>query len=36
MYKVTPKSYTFENGKMTFADSTDDKDDVFIMHTSKR
>ena len=35
MYKVTPKSYTFENGKMTFADSTDDKDDVFIMHTKQ-
>ena len=33
MYKVTPKSYTLENGKMTFADSTDDKDEVFIMHT---
>ena len=28
MYKVTPKSYTFENGKMTFTDSADDKDDV--------
>lgn len=35
MYKVTPKSYTLENGKMTFADSTDDKDDVFIMHTKQ-
>lgn len=35
MYKVTPKSYTFEDGKMTFADSTDDKDDVFIMHTKQ-
>ena len=35
MYKVTPKSYTFENGKMTFPDSTDDKDDVFIMHTKQ-
>lgn len=35
MYKVTPKSYTFENGKMTFEDSTDDKDDVFIMHTKQ-
>lgn len=35
MYKVTPKSYTFENGKMTFTDSADDKDDVFIMHTKQ-
>ena len=35
MYKVTPKAYTFENGKLTFADSTDDKDDVFIMHTKQ-
>lgn len=35
MYKVTPKSYTFKDGKMTFTDSTDDKDDVFIMHTKQ-
>ena len=35
MYRVTPKSYTFENGVMTFTDSTDDKDDVFIMHTKQ-
>jgi alpha-L-fucosidase 2 len=35
MYKVAPKSYTYENGKITFADSTDDKDDVFIMHTKQ-
>lgn len=35
MYKVTPKSYTFADGKMTFADSTEDKDDVFIMHTKQ-
>lgn len=35
MYKVTPKSYTFADGKITFADSTDDKDDVFIMHTKQ-
>ncbi len=35
MYKVTPKSYTFADGKMTFTDSTDDKDDVFIMHTKQ-
>lgn len=35
MYKVTPKSYKFENGEMTFTDSTDDKDDVFIMHTKQ-
>lgn len=35
MYKVTPKSYTFEDGKITFTDSADDKDDVFIMHTKQ-
>lgn len=35
MYKVTPKSYMFKDGKMTFTDSTDDKDDVFIMHTKQ-
>lgn len=35
MYKVTPKSYKFENGNMTFTDSADDKDDVFIMHTKQ-
>lgn len=35
MYKVTPKSYTFADGRITFADSTDDKDDVFIMHTKQ-
>ncbi len=35
MYKVTPKSYKFENGKMTFTDSADNKDDVFIMHTKQ-
>lgn len=34
-YKVTPKSYKFENGTMTFENSTDDKDDVFIMHTKQ-
>jgi len=35
MYKVTPKSYKFDNGTMTFTDSTDEKDDVFIMHTKQ-
>jgi alpha-L-fucosidase 2 len=35
MYQVTPKSYRFENGKMTFTDSSDDRDDVFIMHTKQ-
>lgn len=35
MYNVTPKSYTFENGVMTFTDSDEDKDDVFIMHTKQ-
>ncbi len=35
MYKVTPKSYTFADGKMTFTDSVADKDDVFIMHTKQ-
>lgn len=35
MYGVTPKSYTFENDEMTFTDSSDDKDDVFIMHTKQ-
>ncbi len=34
-YKVIPKSYKFENGTMTFTDSADDKDDVFIMHTKQ-
>lgn len=37
MYKVTPKSYTFDSSAktITFKDSTDDKDDVFIMHTKQ-
>lgn len=35
MYKVTPKSYKYENGKITFADSAEDRDDVFIMHTKQ-
>ncbi|MDO5396498.1 MAG: glycoside hydrolase family 95 protein [bacterium] len=35
MYKVTPKSYKFEDGKMTFTDSADEADDVFIMHTKQ-
>ena len=35
MYAVTPKAYTFENGTMTFTNSTDDADDVFIMHTKQ-
>lgn len=35
MYKVTPKSYKFENGVMTFTDSDSDADDVFIMHTKQ-
>lgn len=35
MYKVTPKSYKFENGVMTFTDSDSDEDDVFIMHTKQ-
>ncbi len=35
MYKVTPKSYKYENGKITFTDSEDDADDVFIMHTKQ-
>ena len=35
MYKVTPKSYTYADGKITFTDSADDKDDVFIMHTKQ-
>lgn len=35
MYKVTPKSYTFENGVMSFTDSDADEDDVFIMHTKQ-
>ena len=34
-YGVTPKSYKLENGTMTFADSTADEDDVFIMHTKQ-
>ncbi len=35
MYKVTPKSYRFADGKMTFADSAAEADDVFIMHTKQ-
>lgn len=35
MYGVTPKSYTYADGKMAFADSAEDKDDVFIMHTKQ-
>ena len=37
MYGVTPKSYTFNPSTktMTFEGSTDDKDDVFIMHTKQ-
>ncbi len=35
MYKVTPKSYTYADGKITFTDSDDDADDVFIMHTKQ-
>lgn len=34
-YGVTPKSYKYENGKITFTDSTAAKDDVFIMHTKQ-
>ncbi len=35
MYKVTPKSYTYADGAITFTDSDDDADDVFIMHTKQ-
>ena len=35
MYNVTPKSYKYENGQITFTDSAEDKDDVFIMHTKQ-
>ncbi|MGN1115391.1 MAG: glycosyl hydrolase family 95 catalytic domain-containing protein [Candidatus Ornithomonoglobus sp.] len=35
MYKVTPKSYKYADGRMTFTDSAEDKDDVFIMHTKQ-
>lgn len=35
MYGVTPKSYTYSDGKITFTDSADDADDVFIMHTKQ-
>ncbi|MBR0366678.1 MAG: glycoside hydrolase family 95 protein [Clostridia bacterium] len=35
MYKVTPKSYTYADGKITFTDSVDDEDGVFIMHTKQ-
>ncbi len=35
MYRVTPKSYRFADGKMTFADSSAQEDDVFIMHTKQ-
>lgn len=35
MYKVTPKSYTYDNGKIIFTHSAEDRDDVFIMHTKQ-
>ena len=35
MYKVTPKSYEYNNGVITFIDSAEDRDDVFIMHTKQ-
>ena len=34
-YKVTPKSYSFDGNKITFTNSADDADDVFIMHTKQ-
>ncbi len=35
MYGITPQSYKFENGTMTFSDSDNAADDVFIMHTKQ-
>ena len=36
MYGVTPKSYSLTgDGEITFTDSGDDDDDVFIMHTKQ-
>lgn len=36
MYGVTPQSYTCDDdGNMTFTNSSDDADDVFIMHTKQ-
>ncbi len=36
MYGVTPKSYKLEDdGTITFTDSSEDADDVFIMHTKQ-
>ena len=35
MYKVKPKSYTYNNGAITFTDSEAAEDDVFIMHTKQ-
>ncbi len=35
MYGIEPQSYKFENGTMSFADSDDPADDVFIMHTKQ-
>lgn len=35
MYKVTPKAYTYADGKINFTESGEDKDDVFIMHTKQ-
>lgn len=35
MYNVTPKSYRYADGQMTFTDSSLDEDDVFIMHTKQ-
>lgn len=34
-YKVTPKSYKLEGNKIVFTDSSEDADDVFIMHTKQ-
>lgn len=34
-YGVTPKSYSLNGNKITFTDSSADKDDVFIMHTKQ-
>ena len=34
-YGVTPKSYSLSGNTITFTDSSEDKDDVFIMHTKQ-
>lgn len=34
-YNVTPKGYQLDGNRITFTDSADEKDEVFIMHTKQ-